>query len=204
MTEPDTADDLVDAVKKAGDAMNYIQATFRVAEEPDDKTHNRRTDWHTFYNIFDWRLMLIPLALPAGVCSYWYPTAVISFKVREIRIFGLRIARWSFDTKVHSREDRQTQTKAWAYQKKEPEQAADQAPITEEVPAVATGPMAAVQEAQEAALGKPYPRCMNMTPPWFKGRWKDWHRSHGCELDDGNPRTAEGEAEIAAGPQSKE
>lgn len=44
------------------------------------------------------------------------------------------------------------------------------------------------------------PECSNMSPPWFKGRWRDWHRGHGCNKDDGKARTAEGHAEINAGP----
>jgi hypothetical protein len=41
-------------------------------------------------------------------------------------------------------------------------------------------------------------KCTNFSPPWFSGRWVDWHRSHGCDLDDGKPRSAEGAAEIEA------
>lgn len=41
--------------------------------------------------------------------------------------------------------------------------------------------------------------CRNFSPPWFSGRWRDWHRGHGCELDDGEPCTPAGAAEIAAG-----
>ncbi len=43
------------------------------------------------------------------------------------------------------------------------------------------------------------PVCGNHSAPWFAGRWQDWHRGHGCNKDDGKPRTAEGAAEIAAG-----
>jgi hypothetical protein len=39
--------------------------------------------------------------------------------------------------------------------------------------------------------------CTNGTPPWFTGRWRDWHRGHGCDRDDGQPRSAEAMAEIA-------
>lgn len=41
--------------------------------------------------------------------------------------------------------------------------------------------------------------CTNYSPSWFAGRWQDWHRGHGCNKDDGKPRTAEGEAEISSG-----
>lgn len=34
-------------------------------------------------------------------------------------------------------------------------------------------------------------QCKDMTPPGWVGRWRDWHRGHGCELDDGKPRTAD-------------
>jgi len=42
-------------------------------------------------------------------------------------------------------------------------------------------------------------RCQNMSPGWFTGRWRDWHRGHGCELDDGEPVSANGAAMIAKG-----
>jgi len=41
--------------------------------------------------------------------------------------------------------------------------------------------------------------CRNWSPPWFTGRWRDWHRGHGCELDDGKPCTPEGLLEIKRG-----
>jgi hypothetical protein len=31
--------------------------------------------------------------------------------------------------------------------------------------------------------------CVNNTPPWFTGHWREWHRSHGCDRDDGKPRS---------------
>lgn len=39
--------------------------------------------------------------------------------------------------------------------------------------------------------------CSNSTPPWFTGRWKDWHRGHGCGQDDGKPRSDAAITEIA-------
>ncbi len=45
----------------------------------------------------------------------------------------------------------------------------------------------------------PRPVCTNNSPSWLRGHWRDWHRGHGCDLDDGKPRTADGAAEIAAG-----
>jgi hypothetical protein len=38
-----------------------------------------------------------------------------------------------------------------------------------------------------------------MTPPWFTGRWRDWHRGHGCHLDDGKSRSEEALEEINVG-----
>lgn len=40
------------------------------------------------------------------------------------------------------------------------------------------------------------PHCLNNTPPWFTGHWRDWHRGHGCPQDDGKPRTAAALAEM--------
>ena len=28
-------------------------------------------------------------------------------------------------------------------------------------------------------------QCQDLAPRWFGGHWRDWHRGHGCELDDG-------------------
>lgn len=39
--------------------------------------------------------------------------------------------------------------------------------------------------------------CPGDSPPWFTGRWRDWHRGHGCEKDDGRPRAPEAIDEIA-------
>lgn len=38
--------------------------------------------------------------------------------------------------------------------------------------------------------------CNDNTPPWFTGRWQDWHRGHGCNKDDGKPRTEAGQREL--------
>jgi hypothetical protein len=40
-------------------------------------------------------------------------------------------------------------------------------------------------------------RCTDHTPRWFVGHWRDWHRGHGCDRDDGKPRSAEATTEIA-------
>ena len=45
-------------------------------------------------------------------------------------------------------------------------------------------------------LNRQEARCTNDSPPWFTGRWRDWHRGHGCDKDDGQPRTLEGALEI--------
>jgi hypothetical protein len=50
-----------------------------------------------------------------------------------------------------------------------------------------------------APSGEPPEHCRNFSPPWFEGRWRDWHRGHGCDMDDGRPRTPQGQAEIEAG-----
>ena len=39
--------------------------------------------------------------------------------------------------------------------------------------------------------------CTTFTPPWFTGHWRDWHRGHGCDRDDGQSRSAEALTEIA-------
>ena len=39
--------------------------------------------------------------------------------------------------------------------------------------------------------------CTDETPPWFTGRWRDWHRGHGCDRDDGTPRSEDAKIEIA-------
>ena len=39
--------------------------------------------------------------------------------------------------------------------------------------------------------------CTNHTPSWFVGHWRDWHRGHGCDRDDGKPRSEDANIEIA-------
>lgn len=39
--------------------------------------------------------------------------------------------------------------------------------------------------------------CTDHTPPWFVGHWRDWHRGHGCDRDDGQPRSAKATTEVA-------
>lgn len=39
--------------------------------------------------------------------------------------------------------------------------------------------------------------CTNNSPPWFVGHWRDWHRGHGCECDDGKSRSEAAATEIA-------
>jgi hypothetical protein len=41
------------------------------------------------------------------------------------------------------------------------------------------------------------PRCTNYSEPWFKGAWRDWHRGHACNLDDGKPRSQAAKQEFA-------
>lgn len=34
------------------------------------------------------------------------------------------------------------------------------------------------------------PSCSDNAPPWFDGHWREWHRGHGCDKDDGRPSAA--------------
>jgi hypothetical protein len=38
--------------------------------------------------------------------------------------------------------------------------------------------------------------CTDPSPRWFVSHWRDWHRGHGCDLDDGKPRSTAATAEI--------
>jgi hypothetical protein len=38
--------------------------------------------------------------------------------------------------------------------------------------------------------------CTNNTPPWFVGHCREWHRGHGCDRDDGKPRSEDAKIEI--------
>lgn len=39
--------------------------------------------------------------------------------------------------------------------------------------------------------------CAENTPPWFTSHWRDWHRGHGCDRDDGRSRSEDAVVEIA-------
>jgi hypothetical protein len=39
--------------------------------------------------------------------------------------------------------------------------------------------------------------CTNHTPAWFVGHWRDWHRGHHCDKDDGQRRSEAAVVEIA-------
>lgn len=39
--------------------------------------------------------------------------------------------------------------------------------------------------------------CTSGTPSWFTGHWRDWHRGHGCDRDDGQPRSEDAVTEVA-------
>lgn len=39
--------------------------------------------------------------------------------------------------------------------------------------------------------------CTDTSPPSFVGHWRDWHRGHGCEQDDGCPRSDAAKTEVA-------
>jgi hypothetical protein len=47
-----------------------------------------------------------------------------------------------------------------------------------------------------SAVEPPRPECTNHTPPGFVGHWRDWHRGHGCDKDDGASRSAAAKTEI--------
>lgn len=32
--------------------------------------------------------------------------------------------------------------------------------------------------------------CLNQSPPWWSGTWREWHRGHGCAMDDGKATEA--------------
>ena len=40
------------------------------------------------------------------------------------------------------------------------------------------------------------PDCTDHTPPWFVLHWREWHRGHGCNKDDGKPRSETAVAEV--------
>ncbi len=56
----------------------------------------------------------------------------------------------------------------------------------------------AVDLVQVTPHVSPSPRnlCDSHSPPWFVGHWRDWHRSHGCDRDDGRPRSEAATREI--------
>jgi hypothetical protein len=48
------------------------------------------------------------------------------------------------------------------------------------------------------------PCCTNDTPRWFTGHWRDWHRGHGCDRDDGQPRSDTATIEISQHEANKD
>ena len=59
----------------------------------------------------------------------------------------------------------------------------------------------AIAEIQRRISGSPHGArgpCTNTCPRWFTGHWRDWHRGHGCEKDDGKPRSMGAALQIAA------
>lgn len=63
-----------------------------------------------------------------------------------------------------------------------------------------------VKRMQDAALDASPPRavnapsgnksCTDPTPRWFVGHWREWHRGHGCDRDDGKPRSDAATTEV--------
>ena len=45
--------------------------------------------------------------------------------------------------------------------------------------------------------------CTNNTPPGFVGHWREWHRGHGCDKDDGKPRSDAAKKEVAQMAENK-
>lgn len=39
------------------------------------------------------------------------------------------------------------------------------------------------------------PECRNYCPPGYTGHWNNWHRGHGCHLDDGRAAIARAEGQ---------
>ncbi len=54
---------------------------------------------------------------------------------------------------------------------------------------------------EDSTLDHAKPRCTNWAESWYKGHWRDWHRGHGCNLDDGKPRAEVAQQEIDAHAQ---
>lgn len=51
-------------------------------------------------------------------------------------------------------------------------------------------PPPAEELAYAKSIGAPYTLpCTNYAPAGFTGHWREWHRGHGCDKDDGKPRT---------------
>lgn len=57
----------------------------------------------------------------------------------------------------------------------------------------------AAQERERLIAEASRPKCQEFCPPWMVGHWRDWHRGHGCHLDDGKPRSEAGIREIGTG-----
>lgn len=46
--------------------------------------------------------------------------------------------------------------------------------------------------------------CPSGTPSWFTGHWRDWHRGHGCDRDDGKQRSEAAITEVAQHETNKD
>lgn len=55
-----------------------------------------------------------------------------------------------------------------------------------------------MKEVEDTRVNVRAERCAKWSEPWFKGSWRDWHRGHGCNLDDGKQRTEAAQQEINA------
>ena len=48
----------------------------------------------------------------------------------------------------------------------------------------------AEQREHDHGCATTLPVCSNLCPPSHKGRWRDWHRGHGCQFDPDRPKPA--------------
>lgn len=60
------------------------------------------------------------------------------------------------------------------------------------------GAIEAIRRRVAASPHGASPPCANTSPRWFTGHWRDWHRGHGCDKDDGKPRSMGAALAIAA------
>ena len=52
------------------------------------------------------------------------------------------------------------------------------------------------EQDEDPAMAELKKTCTDHSPSWFVGHWREWHRGHGCEQDDGKPRSDAATIEI--------